>query len=1229
MKKSVFVLFFVSILFSSGFAQKAQKGVIDLGAETSSIEMTANNYQKLALNFTHEKITSFTVETKEGIFDKIVIPGARFIGEIGSPKLPAYNKLIEIPFGAEVSIKVINYSVNEYKLSDYGINNRIIPTQPDVSKSENPADVKFHYSANSYSKGENIEFDLASVDVMGTMRGARIAKLTIAPVSYSPNSGTIKVYNNIQVEVEFSGSDISNTKYIKRSTYSPFFQPVYNKLLNSKNVIDDHPDLTKYPVKMLILADRMFEDALQPYIAWKTKKGFNVIVNYTDEGYSNVQSIKDWVQMHYEAGTPEDPAPSFCLFVGDVAQIPASQVGVNSGRQTDLYYFSQDGDYFPEMYYGRFSANNLEQLQPQIDKTLYHERYEFEDPTYLDDVTLIAGEDGSWNPKVGQPTVQYGTENYFNAEHNFVNVNDYLNSYSGCYDNERISVSFINYTAHCNETMWGGPSLSISDVNAFTNTNKYPLAVGNCCMSADFGYGECIGEAWMRAENKGAVAYIGSSPSSYWFEDFYWAVGAFPIVGDNNGYVPTFEETTLGVYDAMFVSDYVTVDATVFLGNLVVTEVEAEGYPAHSNPLYYWEAYNCLGDPSLVPYRTQGEINEVSHMPTIPIGVTIYEVTAEPGSYVAISKDGILHGVALVDESGVAEVQIEPVTSGGDVDIVVTKPQYQPYMVVVQAASLDEAYLTVSGYTNTIDFGQTENIDLTIENVGSEDATDVSVTVSTIDENANFTNETYYFGTIAAGASAVSTEVFTLTVSNEIEDQYQVSIDIEITGNGKTLWEQTKSVTVNAPVLEVALDGINDNSDGVTFMSNPVITVDTDENYSYDISVEGNTGNGNGLLDAGETVGITVNATNNGHASSYPVTCTLTTTSPEYVTVNSGEINLGVIAVDQILPALFSISVDESTPVGTVVEIIVTLVSGQHSEEIVYNLAVGLQIEDFETGDFTAYPWEMSGDADWTIEDSEVHEGAYSAKSGSIDHDQTSEMSVSINVVADSEITFWNKVSSEGSYDYLKFYIDNNLIEDWSGELEWDEQTYTITAGVHTLKWTYEKDGSVSNEPDCAWIDYIIFPGHTTAKGTRSISITGLTLPTWLTLTDNGDGTGNLSGTAPANAELFDVVLQAQDGGASVNQEFTISVRDYNSVGNLEKSIKIFPNPNKGTFLINSNGVNEELNIEIYSISGQLIYKNISSNNVISVDMNDEAKGVYLIKITSGKEVYNSKIILK
>jgi hypothetical protein len=67
-------------------------------------------------------------------------------------------------------------------------------------------------------------------------------------------------------------------------------------------------------------------------------------------------------------------------------------------------------------------------------------------------------------------------------------------------------------------------------------------------------------------------------------------------------------------------------------------------------------------------------------------------------------------------------------------------------------------------------------------------------------------------------------------------------------------------------------------------------------------------------------------------------------------------------------------------------------------------------------------------------------------------------------------------VSSEATYDFLRFYIDNTEKDAWSGEEDWAEVTYNVSAGTHTFKWIYEKDYSVANGDDCAWVDFIIFP---------------------------------------------------------------------------------------------------------------------------------------------------------
>ncbi|HPR58525.1 MAG TPA: C25 family cysteine peptidase [Bacteroidales bacterium] len=906
----------------------AQEFAVDFGRSATEINVGEDNMQRLQLNFTYSGLNTFVVETDKGLqFNEINIPGTYWIGELGTPKLPASKKLIEIPFGAEVQVSVKNYTTTEYNLQDYGIKLPVFPNQPSLRKDQEPSDVPFEYNEQIYKKDFFIEHEMASVEILGVLRGYRLARITVAPVSYNPAKNILKVFNDIEVEITFSNADAALTEYVKSSTWSPYFEVIRNSLVNTmRNGYPNNPDLTKYPVKYLIVSPRMFETDLQPFIEWKTQKGFEIITGYTDEIGTSYAQIQSWVHDQYNQGTPADPAPSFVLFVGDTPQIPA-ETGSSSGKMTDLYYASVDGDYFPEMYYGRFSATNSAQLVTQINKTLYYEKYEFTDPTYLNGVTLIAGADATWNPNVGQPTVYYGTENYFNEAHGFTNVYPYPASpYTGCYDPEKIAVSFINYTAHCSQTSWGDPNLSQSAVNAFINDGKYPLAIGNCCLAADFGYNECIGETWQRGVNKGSVAYIGSSPSSYWFEDFYWAVGAFPIQGNNNGYVPTYEETTWGAFDAPFVSDYVTTGATVYVGNLAVTEVHIQGYPSHSSPIYYWQAYNVLGDPSLVPYFTEGSENTVSHMPIVPIGMDYYEVTAEAGSYVGISKDGVLHGSALVDETGIVEVPLEPILSGGQVDIVVTKPQRIPYIVQVPAAALEGPYVVLDSYTindasgnnnGLADYGENISLNVTLTNVGADPSAEVVATVTGSDEYITLTGSpSSSFGVIQSGATSLVNNAYSFTVDSFLTDQHKAQFVLSIT-DGSDTWTSNLFITLQAPVLEIPESFLIDDSQS---------------------------GNNDGILDPGETAMIIANINNTGNSDIADVEMNIVSNDP-LLTINTATVNVASIAAGASAEVNFSVSASSSSPIGYPVNVDLSAAGGpsaQYTAEQMIVVVIGL-----------------------------------------------------------------------------------------------------------------------------------------------------------------------------------------------------------------------------------------------------------------------------------------------
>ena len=105
------------------------------------------------------------------------------------------------------------------------------------------------------------------------------------------------------------------------------------------------------------------------------------------------------------------------------------------------------------------------------------------------------------------------------------------------------------------------------------------------------------------------------------------------------------------------------------------------------------------------------------------------------------------------------------------------------------------------------------------------------------------------------------------------------------------------------------------------------------------------------------------------------------------------------------------------------------------------------------------------------------------SKSGLILNNQKSNLTVNYEVLTNDSIRFCLKVSSESSYDYLRFYIDNIKVGEWSGEQAWHQVAFAVSAGTHSFKWSYEKDISISNGEDAAWIDNIIFPPVDTFTG--------------------------------------------------------------------------------------------------------------------------------------------------
>ena len=513
------------------------------------------------------------------MFSELIIPSYGSTNVVGNPKLPVLKNLIEIPVGANVKVNVKNSAYVDIKISSLGLTYPIIPAQASLSKSDDPTKAEFKYNKATYLVNQFISHDLAGFEYTGIMRGAQVGRLDISPIVYNPAKNIIRVYTSLEVEVIFENADVAGTIEQKEKYYSPYFEPSFGKFLNYKG-LTHKANFTKYPVKYVIVADPMFQNQLQGLVQWKTKKGFTVVEAYTNNAAvgTTTTSIKAYLQGLYTSATPSNPAPSFVLFVGDIAQVPAFS-GTTGSHVSDLYYCEYTGDFLPEVYYGRFSATNVGELRPQIEKTLEYEQYLMPTKTFLDTCVMIAGQDGTFGPTHGDGQINYGTDTYFNVAHSLIS-RTYLYAVSGSSAAQIIQdvskgVCFANYTAHGSSYGWADPGFNVSDIANLHNNHKYPLMVGNCCVTNKYDEPACFGEALLRADGKGALGYIGGSNNTYWDEDYYWGVGyksGIPLH-------PTYSATTLGAYDRtfhdhneLFGNWYVTQGQMVNAGNLAVTQ---------------------------------------------------------------------------------------------------------------------------------------------------------------------------------------------------------------------------------------------------------------------------------------------------------------------------------------------------------------------------------------------------------------------------------------------------------------------------------------------------------------------------------------------------------------------------------------------------------------------------------------------------------------------------------
>jgi hypothetical protein len=132
----------------------------------------------------------------------------------------------------------------------------------------------------------------------------------------------------------------------------------------------------------------------------------------------------------------------------------------------------------------------------------------------------------------------------------------------------------------------------------------------------------------------------------------------------------------------------------------------------------------------------------------------------------------------------------------------------------------------------------------------------------------------------------------------------------------------------------------------------------------------------------------------------------------------------------------------------------------------------------------------------------------------------------------------------------------------------------------------------------------------------------GNPLPDWLTF----DSIAATFSGKPYIVQILNIkVIAADSAGASVSETFKIKVNPFTSLTQTESEyVSIFPNPTSGRINVSLNSLTGKTAIiEISNLEGDVILKN-AFNSGIRINLGDQTKGMYFIKL-----IFDNKIIIR
>jgi len=1190
----------------------------------------------------------------------------------GEPALPYCSVMLLLPEGEAAKSVEIIFS-EEKKLDGKFMLMPYQPSQP-VSKHEKHEffkNEKVYQSADIFPKSSSGKLSTQF------MNGYSFAQTAFTPVKYKPLSGEIVYYSKATVRIKTTKTEKAQEALKLRSSLLSVKQKI-EQISQNPEMISRYDFKTSYnsPYQLLIITSDNFKNSFNTLVGTYLVRGINSQIvttqeiNQTSTGSDLQEKIRNFITAQYQNNAVE-----FVLLGGDVEIIPyrgfyctvqSSSVYVDEAIPSDLYYSSLDGtwntngnswwgeigedDLLPEVSVGRLPFSTQGELENMLHKILSYQNTPI--TTELNRPSLIGehlyDNPLTWGAQYLDLLIGFHTDNGYSTagipeNHPYVRLSDRDDgtwSVSTLLNLLNQGTSFIHHVGHSNTnyTM----RLYDSDItnNNFSQLNgiahNYTLLYTHGCICGSYDASDCIAEEMLKIENF-LAAFVGNSrfgwfnegqtegPSAHIHREFVSA-----LYGDKIPYIGTCHAISKA---------------------RTAPWVNAPGQ--HEEGAIRWCFYDCnvLGDPAMSIWTDSPITPTAVYETPLSIGNTAIQVNlsylgqALKNYNCVLIKNNEFYGSASTNHDGQAEIVFtKPFTSTGNLQLIVSGYNCKPVTYNIELVSPQSEYIVLTDFTindqnQSAENGETVSFNLKLKNVGLTNSQNLSLNLQTDDEFVTLTSNSLNINSITAQSEFIVEGAFEVKISDIVADQHLINLNLNISQNSGQTWSYNFNFVANAPEFlfsEIIIDDAEGDSDGI---------IDQQENFTLNIPL-----------------------TNVGHCPTNEISATLTCYNENFE-ITDNQFTANSLGIAENVNLQFELNSGMQIEAGLPVIFVVTLQSGQYSVIKYYVEYAGLISENFESGNFENLDWQTSGNAGWLISQTAAT-GNYSASSGAIDDTQNSILEITCNGLPAGNISFKRKVSSENNYDYLRFYIDNNLISEWSGDQDWNTETFAVVGGNHTFKWIYEKDYSVASGDDRAYIDDIIFPpgflplqnslisnlllveaelepSQTTSKTITlsnigenafdfDIAIEQMTEGNWLTVSPTSD---NLEADenkeislnfSAANLLETDVIHQCilqvtNNLGETVNIEVRLKIVSSSTAAENSANYQITaaPNPFKNkTRLSYYVPEKQNVNLTVYNYNGQVIeplFSSVQNKGLQTIDLNLEklGVGVFFLKIES------------